>query len=78
MDETRSGGDAEPRWLLVKASPSTRYLLLISLAGALIYGVIGAVTLGWHWGVFLALWALVLGATFSVLKARHGKKHPEA
>jgi hypothetical protein len=63
---------------LVKASPSTRYLLLISLAGALIYGVIGAVTLGWHWGVFLELWALVLGATFSVLKARHGKKHPQA
>jgi len=26
--------------------------------------------------VFLALWALVLGATFSVFKARRRKKHP--
>lgn len=49
--------------------PQTRYAILVSLAGALIYGVIGAVTLRWYWGVFLALWAVVLGATFSMVKA---------
>jgi hypothetical protein len=45
----------------MKVSPSTRYVMLVSLGGALIYGVIGAVTLRWYWGVFLALWALILG-----------------
>ena len=60
----------------MKESPSTPYVMLIALAGALIYGVIGAITLRWYWGVFLALWALVLGATFSVFKARRRKKHP--
>jgi hypothetical protein len=40
------------------------------------YGVIGAVTLGWQWGLFLALWALVLGTAFSVVKAFRRRKHP--
>lgn len=66
----------DSRWVLVKVSPSTRYVMLVSLGGALIYGVIGAVTLRWYWGVFLALWALVLGATFSVLQAFRRKRHP--
>lgn len=60
----------------MKVSVSTRYVMSLALAGALIYGVIGAVTLGWYWGVFFALWALVLGATFSVVKAFRRRKHP--
>jgi Flp pilus assembly protein TadB len=61
----------------VRENPSTRYVMLTALAGAVIYGVIGAITLRWYWGVFLALWALVLGAIFSVLKARRRKKYPQ-
>ena len=61
---------------MVQVSVSTRYAMSISLAGALIYGVIGAVTLGWQWGVLIALWALVLGATFSVVKAFSAEEAP--
>jgi hypothetical protein len=53
---------------------STRYVILISLTGAVIYGVIGAVTLQWYSGVFLALWGLVLGATLLMVRAFHRKK----
>jgi len=66
----------DSQWVLVKVSVSTRYAMSLALAGALIYGVIGAVTLGWYWGVFFVLWALVLGATFSVVKAFRRRKHP--
>ena len=54
--------------------PQTRYVILLSLAGALIYGVIGAVTLQWYSGVFLALWGLVLGATLLMVKAFRRRK----
>jgi hypothetical protein len=55
--------------------PSTRYVIFLSLAGAVIYGVIGAVTLRWYWGVFVALWGLVLGATFLMLR-HSSRRHP--
>ncbi len=56
--------------------PQTRFVILLSFAGALIYGVIGAVTLRWYWGLFLALWALVLGSTFTLIKRLRREKHP--
>lgn len=38
------------------------------------YGVIGAVALRWYWGLFLAMWALVFGATLLVARALRRKK----
>jgi hypothetical protein len=56
--------------------PQTRYLVLLTLAGSAAYGVIGALTLPWYLAVVLALFAVVLGTTFTLIKGLRREKHP--
>jgi hypothetical protein len=56
--------------------PQTRYGVLLTLAASAAYGVIGAVTLPWYMAVLLALLAVVLGTTFTLIKRLRREKHP--
>src|SRR6266508_1254745 len=59
-----------------RLDPQTRYGVVLTLAGSAVYGVIGAVTLPWYMAVLLALVALVLGTTFTLIKRLRREKHP--
>jgi len=59
-----------------RLDPQTRYGVVLTLAGSATYGVIGAVTLPWYMAVLLALVALVLGTTFTLIKRLRREKHP--
>lgn len=59
-----------------RLDPQTRYGVVLTIAGSAVYGIIGAVTLPWYMAVLLALVALVLGTTFTLIKRLRREKHP--
>jgi hypothetical protein len=56
-------------------SRSTRYEVLATLGLIATWGVIGTITRSWLYGVFLAVWGLVLGTTIFLVRALWRKQH---
>jgi hypothetical protein len=56
-------------------SRSTRYAVWVTLGLTATWGIIGTLTRGWPYGVFLAMWALALGTIIFLVRAFLRNKH---